>query len=178
MKLKFPVIDERFNIPFSFSQIEKQFVVINYVGLKLGALKDGNILLVIWLKYSIGCNFLSYGALLLNFCICVTEEDVHIITQRKFRSELIRKSYSTQCVKTIIPKNNQSLKLTCSRGHCSGYFCFLKIYQSERIMFYSFWSHQGYCNSFIKNKEGTIVRFAFFTENLYYFVRIPKWALN
>ena len=64
-------------------------------GLKLGALKDGNILLVIWLKYSIWCNFLSYGALLLNFCICVTEEDVHIITQRKFRSELIRKSYST-----------------------------------------------------------------------------------
>ena len=31
---------------------------------------------------------------------------------------------------------------------------------------------------FIKNKEGTIVRFAVFTENLYYFVRIPKWALN
>ena len=47
MKLKFLVIDERFDIPFSFSQIEKQFVVINYMGLKLGALKDGNIPLVI-----------------------------------------------------------------------------------------------------------------------------------
>ena len=46
MKLKFLLIDERFNIPFSFSRIEKQFVVINYVGLKLGALKDGNIPLV------------------------------------------------------------------------------------------------------------------------------------
>ena len=95
MKFKLLLIDERFNIPFSFSRIEKQFVVINYVGLKLGALKDGNIPLVIWLKYSIWCNFLSYGALLLNFCMRVTEEDVHIITQRKFRSELIRKSYST-----------------------------------------------------------------------------------
>ena len=40
-------IDERFNIPFSFSRIEKQFVIIIYVGLKLGALKDGNIPLVI-----------------------------------------------------------------------------------------------------------------------------------
>ena len=47
MKLKFLLIDERFDIPFSFSQIEKQFVVINYMGLKLGALKDGNIPLVI-----------------------------------------------------------------------------------------------------------------------------------
>ena len=27
MKLKFLLIDERFNIPFSFSRIEKQFVV-------------------------------------------------------------------------------------------------------------------------------------------------------
>ena len=47
MKLKFLLIDERFDIPFSFSQIEKQFVVINCMGLKLGALKDGNIPLVI-----------------------------------------------------------------------------------------------------------------------------------
>ena len=47
MKLKFLLIDERFNIQFSFSRIEKQFVVINYVGLKLGALKYGNIPLVI-----------------------------------------------------------------------------------------------------------------------------------
>ena len=47
MKLKFLLIDERFNIPFSFSRIEKQFVVINYVGLKLGALKDRNIPLLI-----------------------------------------------------------------------------------------------------------------------------------
>ena len=47
MKLKFLLTDERFNIPFSFSGIEKQFVVINYVGLKLGAFKDGNIPLVI-----------------------------------------------------------------------------------------------------------------------------------
>ena len=125
MKLKFLLIDERFNIQFSFSRIEKQFVVINYVGLKLGALKDGNIPLGIWLKYSIWCNFLSYGALL-NFFMRVTEEDVHIITQRKCRSELIRNSYSTSSVKTIIPKNTQSLKLTCSRGHCSGYFCFWK----------------------------------------------------
>ena len=47
MKLKFLLIDERFNITFSFCQIEKQLVVINYVGLELGALKDGNIPLVI-----------------------------------------------------------------------------------------------------------------------------------
>jgi len=47
MKFEFLLIDRKFNIPFSFSLIEKQFVIISYVGLKLGAL-DGNIPLVIY----------------------------------------------------------------------------------------------------------------------------------
>ena len=153
MKLKFILIDERFNIPFSFSRVKKQFVVINYVGLKLGALRDGNIPLVIWLEYSKWCNILSFGALLLNFCMCVTNEDVHIITQTFFRSELFRNSYSTLRVKTTVPKNTQSLKLTCSRGHCCGLFCVLETSQNERMMFYSFWSHQWFCDSNNKKRS-------------------------
>ena len=47
MKLKFLLIDERLNFPFSFSRIEKQFAVINHVDFKLGAINDGNIPLVI-----------------------------------------------------------------------------------------------------------------------------------
>ena len=46
MKLKF-LLNDKINIPFSFFRIEKQFVNINYMGLKLGALKHGNIPLVI-----------------------------------------------------------------------------------------------------------------------------------
>ena len=41
-QLKLLLIGERLNIPFSFSRVVKQFVGINYTGLKLGALKDGN----------------------------------------------------------------------------------------------------------------------------------------
>ena len=42
-QLKLLLIGKRLNIPFSFSRVVKQFVGINYTGLKLGALKDGNI---------------------------------------------------------------------------------------------------------------------------------------
>ena len=47
IKPKFLYISERLNIPCFFSRFQKQFLIVSYVGLKLGALKDGHIPLVV-----------------------------------------------------------------------------------------------------------------------------------
>ena len=47
IKPKFHHINERLNIPCFFSRFQKQFLIVSYVGLKLGAPKDGNIPLVV-----------------------------------------------------------------------------------------------------------------------------------
>ena len=55
-----------------------------------------------------------------------------------------------------------------------GIFVFEKHIKAKELCFIPFGAIKDAVTPFVKNKEETIVRFAVFTENLYYFFRIQR----